>query len=215
MVNVLSFNPKGYNVWFYSDFHVGHSQPFIMNPRGFKDADEAKETLITNWNSKVTNNDICFLLGDTVVGAGLNSEKVFEELLNRLNYKELYLAPGNHTSGYRQRFKKEFLAGNSIDDFYRLSFNVSPGKRVHLIPNYYEIYINKQFVVLSHYPVYSWNDIGRGAFMLHGHCHGRINGKLEGKILDLGPESIGNYPLSFVEIKEIMDSKELKSPDYH
>lgn len=216
MVNTLSFRTnKDCNVFCFSDTHILHSQNFILQPRGFSSPEEGKETIINNWNSKVTNDDICFLLGDTVVGAGQKSGEVFQEVLNRLNYKELYLASGNHFAAYRQRFNEELTAGNRIDEYYRLSFCPVVGKIVHLIPNYYEIVVDKQLIILSHYPIYSWRDIGKGSIMLHGHCHGRINGHLKGKILDMGPESIGNFPLSYKEIKSIMDSKAQESPDYH
>mgnify|MGYP003407738605 FL=1 len=172
------------------------------------------EALINNWNSKVSNEDTAFLLGDTVVGAGQDSEKVFKEILSRLNYKELYIMPGNHFAGFKQIFERE-ICTSEIDDYYRLPFIVNYSKIVSIIPNYYEIFVDGQFIVLSHYPIYSWRDIGHGSYMLHGHTHAKINGKLKGRILDLGPESIGNFPLSFQEIKKIMDVKEIESPDYH
>lgn len=219
MIKTLKFNTKDQNVWFFSDIHGAHEKDFILNPRGFKNAKEALETYINNWNSKVSNDDIGFLLGDTIVGAGNNSEKEFSSLLRRLNYKELYILPGNHFAGYKDLFYKNLDYG--IDDFYRLSFRGKEhenilGGMVHFVPNYYEIYVNHQFIVLSHYPIYSWNSISsKSSWMIHGHTHSKINGKIKGKILEVCPESIGNYPLSFAEIKKIMDKKELASPDYH
>lgn len=222
MVNVLSFKTNGgSNVFCFSDFHASHEKTFIIEPRGFKNADEAKNTLITNWNSKVTNNDICFLLGDTVVGAGQNSELVFDEILRRLNYKELYLAPGNHYSGYRQRFNKELAAGNRIDEYYRLSFSPVAGKVVHLIPNYYEAYIDREFVVLSHYSILSFNGQSKSAVHIFGHSHNNIVkselGKLyvKGRVLEVTPEAIGNYPFSFREIMGKIGNKSPVIVDHH
>lgn len=222
-MKALKFNTtKDSNVFFFSDFHASHERDFILGPRGFKDAKEAKETLIKNWNSKVTCNDIVFLLGDTVVGAGTEALNVFNELLFSLNYKAIYIMPGNHPSGYTQKFY-EVLNMNGIDDFYRLSFRPSDhqDKMAHLIPNYFEITVDNKFIVLSHYPIFSYNNISKNAWMLFGHCHNNLSkselGKeyLKGKVLDVGPESIGNFPISFSELSVILNLKENLDIDHH
>lgn len=224
MIKTLKFNTKDQNIWFFSDIHGAHEKDFIINPRGFKNAKEALETYINNWNSKVSNNDICFLLGDTIVGAGNNSEKEFSSLLHRLNYKELYIMPGNHFAGYKDLFYKNRDYG--IDDFYRLSFRGKEhenilGGMVHFIPNYYEIYVNHQFIVLSHYPILSFNGQNKNSIHIFGHCHNNLIksdlGKeyIKGRVLEVSPESIGNFPLSFSEVMSKIGNRVAIKTDHH
>ena len=220
-MQVLKFkhSPES-KVFFFSDFHAGHERDFILGPRGFKTAEEAKEALIKNWNEKVSNNDTVFLLGDTVVGAGTNGLEVFNELLRRLNYKAAYIFPGNHSSGYSQKFD-EVIATTNIDNYFRLTFSLDGVKTIHLVPNYFEVFVNEKFITLSHYPIFSYNGISKNAWMLFGHCHNNLTksdlGKayLKGKVLDVGPESIGNYPISFNEVFALLNGKEALNIDHH
>lgn len=88
------------------------------------------------------------------------------------------------------------------------------------MPNYFEFFVDGQPIVASHYPLASWNGMAKGSFMLHGHCHNRLQesrvGKElnMGKIMDFGVENCP-YPLSFAEIKEIMDNKPIIQTDHH
>lgn len=212
MVNVLKFSNE--KIFFFSDFHKNHDRDFLYPKRGFKNIQEHDTALINNWNSKVDNNSIVFLLGDSVVGAGKNSEESFVQLLINLNYKEIYIMPGNHFAGYRSLFNNSPYL---IDKFYRIKADIkgNNGRFINLIPNYYEIIVNGVLCCLSHYPIYSWNMASKNSYLIHGHTHNNIKNHLKGKIIDVGPESIGNSPISFGEIKEIMDKKETFSPDHH
>lgn len=226
MIKPLKFTTD--NVFFFSDFHCSHAKDFILNPRGFKTAEEGKEILIKNWNAKVTNNDICFLLGDSVVGAGPNGREVFSEILRRLNYKEIYIMPGNHFSGFSSLFEEKIKYG--IDLHYRLSFNGKniqteemgiSGHIIHLIPNYFEIQVKNQFIVLSHYPILSFNGQNKKSICIFGHTHNNLGksniGKeyLKGRVLEVSPEAIGNFPLSFGEVMERIGNREAIKIDHH
>lgn len=220
MIKQLKFNSKLNNIFFYSDIHDSHAKDFILNPRGFKNADEGREIIIDRWNDKVTNNDIVFLLGDCVVGAGDHSLERFENLLTVLNYKEIYIQMGNHFAGFRTFFDKAFYEpAAKIDYYYRLTVNYL-GRSVHLIPNYYEIIIDNTFINLSHYPLASFNHCSKGAIHIHGHCHNNLKnselGKLlyKGKVLDCGVESVES-PISFKEVLDILDKRDIVSFDHH
>lgn len=222
MIKSLRFDEsESTKVFFFSDIHASHEKDFILNPRGFKSASEGKEIIINNWNSKVSNEDICFLLGDTVVGAGQNSETVFDEILRRLNYRELYICPGNHFSGFKQKFESEFNSGNRMDIYQRLTFLVDGVRSVHMIPNYYEIFVNHVPVVLSHYPILSYNGLSRDALHIFGHTHAKLKesrlGKeyLNGRVLEVTPESIGSSPISFSEVMVLIGNKRSIKVDHH
>lgn len=217
MTNIIKYYNTT-NVFFFSDLHIGHERDFILHPRGFKTAKESEDTLINNWNSVVNDNAVCFLLGDSVVGAGENSKQKFVDILAKLNYRELYIMPGNHFAGYKQFLNYHIHDG--CGELLRFEYDFN-GKTVYLIPNYYELVVKNQFFVLSHYPILSYNNSGKGAIHLFGHVHGNLNktelGRLylSGRVLDVSPESIGNYPISYSKIMEIMKERKPLELDHH
>ncbi len=189
------------NVWFWSDLHLGHrcdrwEIPLWKN-RGFDSVEEHDDCLRTRWNNNVKNNSIVFHLGDIMFG-GSGEQRLINTFEN-LNFKELYLMGGNHHAGYKQLFEK------SIND-NGVHYSQFEEKKVYFVPNYFEIMVCGQPVVLSHYAIVSWNGQGKGSWMIHGHSHGSLYkselGKLlyQAKILDVGVENCNN-PISFSEIR--------------
>jgi calcineurin-like phosphoesterase family protein len=161
------------------------------------------------------------VLGDTVLGAGENSYNVFCTLLNVLKYHTLYIAGGNHTAAIRRIFNDNLKAGGAVDEFYRLKVREFQ-RDVYIIPNYYEIFIGGQHVVLSHYPILSFNGMGRDSIHLHGHSHSSLkknqwinDNYLTAKVLDVGLENTMLAPLPYLEIEKIMEIKEDKTFDHH
>src|SRR5260221_784935 len=107
MFNILKFDSKlSDKIFFLSDLHHHHS--LLLESRGFKTIEEYNAYQIEEWNKKVDIESIVFLLGDTLLGAGEKSTEVFENLLNVLNYKDLYVMMGNHGAGFKTLFSKYF-----------------------------------------------------------------------------------------------------------
>ena len=83
--------------FFSSDLHFGHNRAFIYEPRGFSSIEEHDAAIVENWNSMVGSHDVCYLLGDCMLGAnheyGLN-------LLRQLN-GHLFFIRGNHDTDTR------------------------------------------------------------------------------------------------------------------
>ena len=81
-----------------------------------------------------------------------------------------------------------------------------------------EISVNDQFIAMSHYPNLIWNHSGKGSWMLCGHSHSSCqmtNSKSNyGKILDVGFDEF-KRPLTFQEVKKIMDIKIISAVDHH
>jgi calcineurin-like phosphoesterase family protein len=104
-----------------------------------------------------------------------------------------------------------------MDVYGRIELDLGT-KFVYLIPNYFEIYVNNQAIVLSHYPIRCFNSYSKGAWCVHSHVHGHIDDCLpsgrKNKILDVGLESIKEVQL-FEEIKVIMDQKPIVIEDHH
>jgi calcineurin-like phosphoesterase family protein len=84
-------------------------------------------------------------------------------------------------------------------------------KTIQPIPNYFEIWYKKQFLVLSHYPIGSWNKVRKGSFNLFGHCHGTYKNSV-GKQLDVG---FDNFPVppSFEDVQRILNKKKIEDVD--
>lgn len=204
------------NVWFWSDMHLGHKCEHWETPlwknRGFNSVEEHDETLIERWNDNLGEESEIFHLGDIMFGS--NGEERLEEVLNRLTFKTLYLFSGNHSAGYKQ-----LLSKSSEENGIRyLGFG---NKKVYFVPNYLEIIVCGQPIVLSHYPLVSWNGQAKGSWMLHGHCHGNLWNSDIGKTLyihckirDVGVEEVC-YPISFENVRMRFKEKKNKTFDHH
>ncbi len=72
---------------------------------------------------------------------------------------------------------------------------------------------------LMHFPIASWDNMARGAIHLHGHVHFDSSMRLqEGKMMDVGCEGNGLYPIDMSEIISIMRDRPVKSlfsKDHH
>lgn len=142
-------------------------------------------SIIENWNSKVQNNDICYILGDLGFPRNRDDYYSLESLIRKLNGKEIHFICGNHDKD---------LKGSTKDLFTSYS-------------SYMEVDINEQFIVMSHYPMLSWNKSFYQSWMLHGHCHGTLPEDPHSKRVDVGVDCWNYSPVSFQELKTKMDSK--------
>lgn len=162
-------------IWFTSDTHFNHENIIQYCNRPFSDLGEMTETLIENWNRVVNIGDIVYHLGDFALSYGAKHAGIIDSILSRLK-GNLFLIHGNHD-------RKEVVR-------HRRWVKVTP---------YHEIKPNGQRIVLCHYPLRSWNQMSRGAWMLHGHCHGNL--PIEGKIMDVGVDPQNFYPVNFEDIQ--------------
>jgi calcineurin-like phosphoesterase family protein len=76
----------------------------------------------------------------------------------------------------------------------------------------------KHKFVLCHYPIVSWNNMPRGAFMLHGHQHLKGDARFgEGRRMDVGMCGSPEFrPYHIDEVLELLserDSRERHSRD--
>ena len=204
-------------VFFTSDLHGKHSKDFILNPRGYKDVEEAYSHLFKSWNETVNPNDIVFNLGDWVVGAGTNSLTTAKEMIHGLNGK-IYTLFGNHTAGVKQLYRDTLNKQYGFTDESVEVYPVNYENKFIFLGDYVEVIIDGQLCVLSHYAIGSWNEMGKGSLNLHGHSHGSYrNGlptDLTAKQLDVGWD-VFRKPIYFDEIKRIMQKKQCQKVDHH
>ena len=140
-------------IFFTSDTHFCHSQPFLYEPRGFSSVEEMNETIIERWNKVIKSEDIVYHFGDTMLN---NNEKGIE-CFKRLNGK-IFLIFGNHDTDMR----KNLL-------FSECSNKICGGWYAYLIK------YNKLNIYMSHYPTltanYDEKHFSQHVLALHGHIH--------------------------------------------
>ena len=212
---MLNFKEKN-KVYITSDTHFHHNRDFVWKSRGFSSVIEHDNALISKINERVKCDDILIHLGDFCLNTNASQ---FEELLTRINCQNIYMLFGNHPNPhYKNVYKplvKSLLKSEYTDDseMYPLRY-----RNVVYIGHYAEVVIGGQFIVLSHYPIYVWNEMQHGAWMLCGHSHGgcpfSCPDNINNKILDCGWD-LHKTPLSFGELQEIMDKKGFVAMDNH
>lgn len=217
----MKFNIDQQNVFFCSDPHY-HHQGLIkgtskwLNKDNCRDFDYLKDhddLLVDNINKKVGTNDVLFCLGDWSFGAynGDNVGKILE-FRYRIKCLNVHLILGNHDQEIRDNINNVQQNFSSVSN-YREIYVIEPSKEQG-------VKAFKQFVVMMHYPIRSWNKMRQGSWMLHGHCHNqlpdlKINDKLV-KTMDVGFDTNKNFePYSYQEIKGIMEKRYILTEDHH
>ena len=132
------------NTFFTSDLHFGHKNIIRYDNRPFTTVEEMDETIIKNWNSKVQDNDVVYILGDI----SWYDDTKTAEILSKLKGRKV-LIKGNHDKLSRK-----------TEPFFEE------------VTDYKEIVLSeKRHVILCHYPIVFFNRHHYGAYMLYGHVH--------------------------------------------
>jgi calcineurin-like phosphoesterase family protein len=144
--------------YFISDLHLFHENAIRFDCRPFKDIDEMHETIMNNWNNRVTNADTVYILGDISL-RGANNDLI--SYVSQLKgHKVLIL--GNHDRVNDYRYEKLF---DEVTNYKvaTISYKVPESKTPI-----------STHVVMSHYPILMWNNQHRGYIHLYGHVHNSI-----------------------------------------
>lgn len=141
---VKRFN-KPSKVFFTSDTHFSAQRTLELSYRPFNSVEEMDNQLISNWNKRLTMNDVIVHLGD--FGN--------PEIIKFLNFKKMYFLPGNY-----ERENKDFVENVYFND-----------DRVQLIKEG-EITINNEKYIVKHEPLERpIENINGDEFYLFGHIH--------------------------------------------
>jgi calcineurin-like phosphoesterase family protein len=174
-------NLKKDTVWITSDTHFSHTNicrgvstwdstdkaSFDASTRDFADLSEMDTALITSINEVVQPQDWLLHLGDWSFGGADNIMKFREQI----SCNNILIILGNHDH-HIPKFASAFSD----------------------IGSYAEIDLDKRKkIVLCHYPISDWNNMNKGSFMLHGHCHLPADRKIsQGRRMDVGMDG-NNY----------------------
>jgi len=197
------------NIWISSDLHFSHrnmckgTSTWKSGFRDFDTIEDMNNTIINNINKYVLKDDIFFILGDLTFGNPYNLI-LFRK---NINCENIYAILGNHDKGLRDN--KPIKTENGL---------VYPQSLFKEVTQYKKIYVDKQAIVMNHYAFRVWDNSHHGSWNLYGHSHDSL--PPIGKQMDVGIDTafriFGEYrPFSFQEIKNIMDSIEIKVIDHH
>lgn len=143
--------------YYISDMHCfcksqtnqGHHN---YDDRPFETVEEMHEHFLTRWNSKITNADKVFILGDLAFRGRNDAMLAFVSQLK--GHK--VLVRGNHDDTSDYRYQRLF---EEITDYKEIKDTVGNIK--------YKL-------VLCHFPILFWKDQHRGTILLYGHTHNSV-----------------------------------------
>jgi len=172
--------------WFTSDWHLGHDNVMKFSERPFKEIGEMNERVISNMISAIRPGDEFFFLGD-LAWRRYALDGFFERWPRNVNFHWIL---GNHDRQW-QPFKKKCA---SIGDMKKTK-------------------VDGNAVILSHYPMLTWDRSHYNSWMLFGHHHRNSHGtaeledRIQGKMFNVNLEWNNYMPYSEDDIKKIMDKK--------
>lgn len=139
--------------YYISDMHFFHKnvtkEGNNFDNRPFNSLTEMHQYMKEKWNSKITNGDTVYILGDIAM-RGTNEELI--ALVAQLKGRKV-LIKGNHDDVSDMRYKNVF---EEIYDYKEITDYVDQ---------------DAYKLVLSHYPILMWNGQHRGTIHLYGHTH--------------------------------------------
>lgn len=176
------------DVFFTSDLHLGHRQPFIYESRGFASIEEHDAAIIQNINDMVRPSDTLYILGDLM----LNDDENGIRLLNQIKCQDIYVVFGNHDTTNRI-----------------LKYMEVPASKLKSLGYGGRAKFGKKSFFLSHYPTLTMNfedgkRMWERTYNLCGHTHSK-------NILDPNTNSIhveldawDNRPVPLDEIQTVI-----------
>jgi calcineurin-like phosphoesterase family protein len=195
------------NVFFSADLHLNHTREFIYEARGYSSPKMHTDSVLDIINQNIRRNDIFFVLGDFCLNT---TREEFEHNIDQIECDYIYYIWGNHNSQLRDAYKEAIFKNYNLSqvDLYPVTH-----KNITFLGNYSEVCVNGQYITLCHYPINSWNNMNRGSWNLYGHTH-EVTDLATGKSLNVGWD-MHKKPLSFDEVKTIMDKKCIKMEGHH
>lgn len=168
------------NVWFTSDFHLGHFNIIRYCNRPFGNAREMDDVIVERVNACVRSNDILYFLGDFCMG----KEEQVIAYRQRLACRTIHFIEGNHDKTTRKQ-QQLFASWGLLS----------------------EVHLAQQRIVLCHYAMRVWPHHAQGAWHLYGHSHGNLPDEPLALSLDIGVDTHDFRPWHFEEIQMVMAQK--------
>lgn len=208
--------------YFTSDTHFSHANIIKYCNRPFSSTFEMDKILIDNINKAVGQNDTLYHLGDFCLAGRQDPIGNVKKFISQINCQRIILITGNHDPIYSNGIAKK--------EFAELFAEVY---------NQIELKLNHQRMTLNHYAMKVWNKSHHGAWHLYGHSHYSLPDDPNALSIDVGVDAVAGRstgysraelesyslfnkldpkeyrPISFDEIKKIMEKKNFKPIDHH
>lgn len=196
-------------IFFTSDTHFNHKNICrgttawrdskgnipIDATRDFKSLEEMNETILSNLNSAIKPDDILFHLGDWSFG-GFEFIRTFRE---KINCKNIHLILGNNDRHIRRNKENIRELFTSVQDYLNIIVQVFP---------YTPLFRGEYEIILSHYPICSWENMNKGSIHLHGHVHLKEQ-TLEVRAMDVGVDGNALRPYSITDILNLLSDNKI------
>ena len=144
-------------IYYISDTHFRDQAIFDKCKRPFKSFEEMEQTIISNWNKKISDDDTVYVLGDLVKDDDASALEIFKSLKGHK-----HLIVGNH-----DHLLLEIIRKSNI--FESIKF-------IDLIMD------KDRKVCICHYPLMDWMEFNRKGFLVYAHVHNKTakNGEAYG-----------------------------------
>ena len=136
--------------YYTADLHFGHVNCIKHDGRPFTSRDEMDRILIENWNSRVTNNDDIYIVGDMIYKSDKSPEWYLKQLKGRK-----YLIIGNHD--------KDILNSAEATKYFESIEKMMP------------VTDRGRQIQVCHFPMIEWNGMFRGSYHIFAHIHNNTN----------------------------------------
>lgn len=184
-------------IWIISDQHLNHVNicgPSLTNWdegfRNFSSLKEMEDCIVDNTNALVQPQDTIYDLGDIFMGqVKLNAAGI----MSRFKCKNRHLIYGNHDKAIKKDRDLQSLFSSC--------------------QNYFELRWKNKLIVMFHYPISSWNEMGKGSIHCYGHVH--TSYKHYGRSHNACVELNDYKPVLLDDIIDICSSKPLDLVDHH
>lgn len=174
-------------IFFTSDSHFGHKNIIEICNRPFPTVREMDWTMIRRWNERVKPGDTVYHLGDLTLDDAWFASSILSQLNGGIH---VLSNPDHHDKRWIKHENPWVILLPPIHNIYAKR----PGHK------------HKKPIVLSHFPLATWDRMHYNSWHLHGHSHGTYIA--EGFILDVGVDCHNFYPVSLEEVIEIMEKKD-------
>jgi len=136
-------------IYYISDTHFKDQAIFNKCKRPFKSLEELEQVVIYNWNNKINEDDIVYVLGD-IGSADISSIDVFRKLKGHK-----HLIVGNHDHEILEAIKESNV-------FESIKF-------IDVIVD------NNHKICICHYPLMDWMEFNREGYFVYGHVHNKTS----------------------------------------
>lgn len=214
-------------IWITSDTHYGHKNICrgttewdlskrasrtggnVLGVRDFDTVEEMNQAIVNGINI-VPENDILFHLGDWSFGGEQNVMAFWKQI----KCQTIFFVQGNHDQ-HIEKYKSQMNGWHSEGTSENHKNGISPDFGFH---QYVELQIGKHMkFCLFHFPIESWNEIGRSSYHLHGHMHWQGDKRFgNGRKMDIGMDGNGLRPYRLVDVIDLLkERKHYDEQDHH